>query len=66
MRMVGTVALDAGRAPGASAGAHAVALACDLCVAEEQGRGAAAGRCACARAQGSAPYAEPNPWSPRW
>jgi anti-sigma regulatory factor (Ser/Thr protein kinase) len=31
MRMVGTVALDLGRAPGASAGAHAVALACELC-----------------------------------
>jgi anti-sigma regulatory factor (Ser/Thr protein kinase) len=30
MRMVGTVALDLGRAPGASAGAQAVALACDL------------------------------------
>ena len=43
MRMVGTVALDAGRAPGASAGAHAVALACDLCVAAAQADGAAAG-----------------------
>ena len=31
MRMVGTVALDLGRAPGASAGAQADALACGLC-----------------------------------
>jgi anti-sigma regulatory factor (Ser/Thr protein kinase) len=39
MRMVGTVALDAGRAPGASAGANAVALACDLCVAAVEATG---------------------------
>jgi anti-sigma regulatory factor (Ser/Thr protein kinase) len=36
MRMGGTVALDMGRAPGASAGAHAAALACDLCVVAAQ------------------------------
>jgi anti-sigma regulatory factor (Ser/Thr protein kinase) len=39
MRMVGTVALDAGRAPGVSADANAVALACDLCVAAVQATG---------------------------
>ena len=39
MSMVGTVALDLGRAPGASAGAHAVALACDLCTAAVQATG---------------------------
>ena len=39
MRMVGTVALDVGRAPGASAGADAVALAGDLCVAAMQAKG---------------------------
>jgi anti-sigma regulatory factor (Ser/Thr protein kinase) len=39
MRMDGTVALDMGRAPGASAGANAVALAGDLCVAAVQATG---------------------------
>ena len=39
MRMVGTAALDMGRAPSASAGANAVALAGDLCVAAVQATG---------------------------